>query len=444
MKRGSMRRAGRGMGLAMRLGFGAALLSGLSGLSGCERLWQSALTCSEDRSVATDESGRPYCPSADLGSPASDGGLLQPWPSQPVPVGLGSLGTMSTHPVNGLRISIPPMLSAMRHLSIFFEGQSAYGSSLAGCSDTSLSAMPVTVPGPVYDATSADYGYVIYQAKPNPSTMTVEVNRAPVLPISGISLQGTTQPGFSSVDLDLKRKAFFSLINTQTATLHWAILDTTTPAFSAAVPIAAAANSIAWHAAHADFNGDGYQDYVFSTISATGEMVLSGCLSSVSPCAAGGAKTISSSHELLAIGDFGESPQLVRVVLSSTPQLILSRLVVNASQTQPYDLSSGSPAYRFPPGYTPKFLATAGADGAAQTVSVFVAGTHEDRSLSTVFAFKLNATGELAAPVVELPLSGPPTAMALGGYPCPTKQQLVIAETIGGNSSVLVYQAPSL
>lgn len=423
--------------------FGLSALAGLSVLAGCERLWQSALTCSDDRSLATDESGSPYCPSFDLATPASDGRLLQPWPSTPVPVGLGTLGAPNNHPVSGLRISIPPAASTMRHLSVFFEGQSAYGSSLAGCGDATLSATPVTAAGLIYDATSADYGYLIYQSKQNPSTMTIEVNRAPVFPINGMSLAGATQPGFSSVDIDLKRKPIFSLINTQTATLHWALFDMMTPSYNTSVPIAAAPNSTSWHAAHADFNGDGYQDYVFSTLNAAGEMVLSGCLSSVSPCAAGGAKTLGNSNELLAIGDFLESPQLVRVVVSGTPQLILSKLVAVGDQTRPYDLSSASPAYRFPAGYEPKFLAAASGDG-GQTISAFVAGTHAAKLLSTVFAFKLSATGELAAPVVELPLSGPPTAMALGGYPCLSKQQLVIAETIDENSVVRVYPAPSL
>lgn len=430
----------------MRLGVGLSLSSGLCGLfalSGCERLWQSSLTCSDDRSLATDESGSPYCPGFDLATPASDGGLLQPWPSTPVPVGLGTLGATSKHPVNGLRISIPPATSAMRHLSVFVEGQSAYGSSLAGCSDTTLSTTPVTAAGLVYDATSADYGYLIYQSKQTPSTMAIEVNRAPVFPINGLSLPGATQPGFTSVDIDLKRKPIFSLINTQTATLHWAFFDMMTPSLNTSAPIAAAANSTSWHAAHADFNGDGYQDYVFSTLNAAGDMVLSGCLSSVSPCAAGGAKILGNSNELLAIGDFLDSPQLVRVVLSGTPQLILSKLVATAEQTRPYDLSSAAPAFRFPAGYEPKFLATGSTDG-GQTTSVFVAGIRESKLLATVFAFKLSGTGELAAPVVELPLSGPPTAMVLGGYPCLNKQQLVVAQTIDGNSAVLVYQAPSL
>lgn len=415
--------------------WGAGLLAGLSLLCGCERLWRSALTCAEDRSLVTDDRGEPYCQGSDLGTPTSDGGLGQ-WPVPPVTV---TVNAANTHLVNGLRVSNPITTPNMRSLNIFFEGQSVYGTSLAGCDTSALSAsLTADFGGVIYDANAAEYGYTIYQSKPG--TMSVKVSRSPGTAVSPFFLTGATLPGFSFVDFDPNRRPIFSVINTDYSAIQWAYFDTAMPTFGT-LPIVTSPTSTSWHLAHADFNRDGYPDFVLSTGNAAGVALVSGCLSSGAPCGQSGVQMLGTGNELLAAADFSEGPQLVRVFLGSTAQLGLSRLVPASNQT-PITLSSASQSYRFPAGYEPRFLTAASPDG-GQTVSAFVAGLHADTQIPTVLAFKLSSTGALLAPQVELPLRGVPTAMAMGTYPCATKQQLVIAQTLQGSSMILVYEPPS-
>lgn len=434
------RGCGRGVGLGVDLGIGLGI--GLLLLGGCDQLWRSSLRCSEDRSLQSDENGTAYCQGTDLATPPSDGGILRPWPTPPLPVALGAMGS---HPVSGLRINDLTTTNGMSSLNIFGENQNSYATSTATCSDTTLTAIAgAPFGGVVLDATSTEFGYTIYQSKTSPLTMTANVSRAPNLPINDFSLMGSTQPGFSAVDFDIKRKPIFAVINTQAAVLQWAYFDVSPPMFgNSTLPIAASPNATIWHAAHADFNKDGYQDYVFSTVNAAGTAVLSGCLSSVMPCAAGGAMMLGRTNELLATADFSDSTQLVRVQVNETPQLLLAKFMPAAGSTPPYALASAAPAYRFPPGYAPKFVAAGGLEG-GQEIRVFVAGLYADKQLPTVFGFKLRATGELAAPPIELPLVGTPTAMVLGDYPCLNKQQLVIALATDNGSAVLAYEAPTL
>jgi hypothetical protein len=375
----------------------------------------------------------------DAGPPLFDAGAPVHWPSQPVSIPSTALVGKQ---VTGLRVvdpaSVPNGSSQTKLLYIFFNDQLQYltaqpsqGSCPGGIAAPTLSMMQS---GTVYDANSinlnsVNYAYTVYQNMPAPPTMSLSMVRSPGATVSVVSFGVATTPGLSYVDLppQMDRTPIVSVVAPKTFTLHIGTIDLNGNLLLPGIGLSVdTTSSSIRQVAHADFNGDGWPDYVFTGMSraAAGRWACisdpSGNYTSKSMQTLADSDPTVSQTELLAVADFmttGKADRkLVRVVGGTAVTASLSDLVPMNS-TPPYKLQLVAPAISTSlTSYLPQFVATLSVENGS-AVEIFIAASTTGSSTGSLIGLKVDAQGHLLASTVELLLPGAPAAMVVGNYP---------------------------
>jgi hypothetical protein len=418
-----------------------ALGLGFSLLTGCDRLWQSLLTCADGSSPTSDEAGNPSCSSGDMGTvpPPADGGLL-PWPVSPV-----TIPVSSPDPITGLRVLDTANGVTQSPLNIFYDNKTLYYVAPSSCTGTLVQAVPKQLAAVVLDANSVNlggntYSYTITQGAPGNMDIA---GRLALATINTMSVAGTTRPGLSYVD-KIATGYQLSVARTDGHYLYSSPIVGGVVSLSPFPSLQQTTHFID-QVVHRDFNGDGFPDSLIASLDGRGNGSLAAYTANAGVPGMPFVSSFDGGGDLLAFAEFPGQPRLVRVTRDGSAQVGVSALTPVPGKPL-YTLAQAPSPAGWTPGFTPQYLAAISSHNGA-AVDIFIAGTRESGGVKTgsVVALQADQKGTLLLSMpVEYPLEGVPTAMTQGGFPCITKAQLIIAQTVAGGAVLRAYEPPLL
>jgi hypothetical protein len=315
------------------------------------------------------------------------------------------------------------------------------------------------VTGKIYDANfgsvgGAAYYYVIYQGSPQGAGTEAMMTLASVTPTQGssysASLPGSTRPGFSNLETyrsapQTSPLSVVSIVQTDTPQLRFGVIGNGAVSFQNPVTVHGGTNEPIQQIARADFNGDKWTDFALSQYadSSQGATVAcssaDGALGCTTPATAAGG-----TGDLLAAGDPAHVlPQLIRVQRSASAISQGAAVSLAGFSGSPGMVTQGSPAYHLPKGYMPIYVGSVvSTHQSASALIIVTVATQPGSSRATAFAHQVDEAGNLIAQT-QMDLAGVPTAMTLGNYPCPGKQQLVVAYPTTLSPVIVAYELPA-